>query len=303
MGLFTKKDPCAICGGKVTGLFPWKVDDQLICKECFSLVDLPIDEINKMKIDEFRNYLNFRKENALLKEQFQTTQIVDFGAFEDKIAFDMVNGMFCMHTELVTTIFERKDIKSFVIREDDKPLFAGSAAGLVCYTSTVSDRVAAMAPVFQQMRIVAELKKKAEQLAREADEDFYSSQYDQNVEEPFEKFVVEIQCDHPYWKTITADKQGPTFNDDCPSVQQYLREYQEGVAIMGQLARALMEVAFPGAPEQSVGANATVVIGQTAAPAAPVDAVAEIKRYKDLLEQGIITEEEFKAKKSQLLGI
>ena len=41
----------------------------------------------------------------------------------------------------------------------------------------------------------------------------------------------------------------------------------------------------------------------TSAPAANVDAVAEIKRYKDLLEQGIITEEEFKAKKSQLLGI
>ena len=41
----------------------------------------------------------------------------------------------------------------------------------------------------------------------------------------------------------------------------------------------------------------------TASPAANVDAVAEIKRYKDLLEQGAITEEEFTAKKKQLLGI
>ena len=39
------------------------------------------------------------------------------------------------------------------------------------------------------------------------------------------------------------------------------------------------------------------------ATAAPVNTVAEIKRFKDLLEQGVITEEEFAAKKRQLLGI
>jgi len=43
---------------------------------------------------------------------------------------------------------------------------------------------------------------------------------------------------------------------------------------------------------------------QTAAAAAPAgDAVAEIKKYKELLDAGIITEEEFSAKKRQLLGI
>ena len=70
---------------------------------------------------------------------------------------------------------------------------------------------------------------------------------------------------------------------------------------MGQLARALMEVAFPGAPEQRVSGNAAVVVGQTAT--ASVDAVAEIQRYKTLMDQGLITEEEFTAKKRQLLGI
>jgi hypothetical protein len=33
------------------------------------------------------------------------------------------------------------------------------------------------------------------------------------------------------------------------------------------------------------------------------DPVAEIQKYKTLLDQGIITEEEFTAKKRQLLGI
>ncbi|MBR6677388.1 MAG: SHOCT domain-containing protein [Oscillospiraceae bacterium] len=34
-----------------------------------------------------------------------------------------------------------------------------------------------------------------------------------------------------------------------------------------------------------------------------VDAVSEIQRFKALVDQGILTEEEFAAKKRQLLGI
>ena len=132
MGLFTKKDPCAICGGKVKALLPWKVDGQLVCNTCFARVDLPIDMVNKMTMDEFRGYMAFRNENDQLKQQFQTTQKVDLGAFEDKIVFDTVNGLFCMKEDLTSTIFEKKNIKSFVIREDGAPLYEGSAAGLVC---------------------------------------------------------------------------------------------------------------------------------------------------------------------------
>lgn len=45
------------------------------------------------------------------------------------------------------------------------------------------------------------------------------------------------------------------------------------------------------------------------APAAPFEAekprdvVEELKRYKDLLDSGILTQEEFDAKKKQLLGL
>ena len=46
-----------------------------------------------------------------------------------------------------------------------------------------------------------------------------------------------------------------------------------------------------------------------AAPAAPFEAekprdvVEELKRYKELLDSGILTQEEFDAKKKQLLGL
>ena len=70
-----------------------------------------------------------------------------------------------------------------------------------------------------------------------------------------------------------------------PDINEYLERYRENVGEMEQLARAIMRVAFPDAPEQMVQSGGVVV--NTSAPAANVDAVAEIKRYKDLLEQGI----------------
>lgn len=42
---------------------------------------------------------------------------------------------------------------------------------------------------------------------------------------------------------------------------------------------------------------------QTATASKPTDPVAEIRRYKELADEGIITQEEFEAKKKQLLGI
>ena len=66
------------------------------------------------------------------------------------------------------------------------------------------------------------------------------------------------------------------------------------------LARNLMQLIAPGAPETGAGAAQTSVPAQTGG--AP-NAVEELKQYKSLLDAGVITEEEFVAKKRQLLGI
>ena len=66
------------------------------------------------------------------------------------------------------------------------------------------------------------------------------------------------------------------------------------------LARNLMQLIAPGAPETGAGAAQTAAPAQTGG--AP-NAVEEPKQYKPLLDAGVITEEEFAAKKRQLLGI
>ena len=66
------------------------------------------------------------------------------------------------------------------------------------------------------------------------------------------------------------------------------------------LARNLMQLIAPGAPETGAGAAQTAAPAQTGG--AP-NAVEELKQYKSLLDAGVITEEEFAAKKRQQLGI
>ena len=73
------------------------------------------------------------------------------------------------------------------------------------------------------------------------------------------------------------------------------------------MATALAHVMNPGARELWDGETAAAPAAQAAQPvqatAPVVDTVAELQKYKMLLDTGVITEEEFAAKKKQLLGI
>lgn len=305
MGLFTKKDPCAICGGKVKAIFPWRIEGQLVCNECHGVVDLPDNAEKNMTINDFRGYIKFREENAQLKQRFQVTQQIDFGWLDTKFMFDMNNRLLCMDKHLSKTIFEGAQIKSFEIREDNAILFEGSAAGLIHHTSAIPDQVLSMAPQIAQIQMQMQLQRTAERLADKLDGDNNrSASYNPGVDlpEPFENYIVEIHFDHPYWDVFTADMTGPRFDNDRPDVRDYLDRYNENIALMTDLATALKQIAFPLAPEREFDdpvPQATVKADATES----VDTVSEIMRYNSLMERGIITEEEFAAKKRQLLGI
>ena len=308
MGLFTKKDPCAICGGKVKAIFPWKIDGQLVCNDCHGVTDLPDGVENRMSVEDFREYMTFREENSERKAQFEVSKKIDFGWLDTKFLFDYKNQYFCMDKNLGKTIFEGKYVRSFVIREDDSPLFEGDANGLRCYVSTAPDRARELGPQLDHYRMQLELERERERLRRERGDDSYHPGIMFDIPEPFKQFVIEIQLEgHPYWDFFQADMGGPTFDNSNPYVEDYLNSYEEKAKVMGDLARSFMKIAFPGAPETVVN-NAFGGSGMSAAPGAntagaPVDTVEEIQRYKALMDQGVLSEEEFNAKKRQLLGI
>ena len=104
MGLFGKKDPCAICGGKVKGLFPWKIDGQLICNDCYGHTDVANEILNRMTVQDYKEYMVFREENNRLKERFQITQQIDFGWLDNKFYFDIPNRLMSLDKNMKDTL-------------------------------------------------------------------------------------------------------------------------------------------------------------------------------------------------------
>lgn len=328
MGLFGKKDPCVFCGEKVKGLFPHKIEGQYVCSDCYGVVDLPQGWEQNMTIEKFRRYMQFREENNRRKEGFQVNRKVDFGFFDTKMVFDYQKKAFCMTQDLTTTLFFADDILSFIIKEDNTPLFEGSADGLICHTSTVPERANALMPQIQQYMAQRQMQENMERML-DAMDGKIDNNFNQNqtvnhmyrdIPEPFQNFNLEIMMKHSYWRILKADKSGPRFNNDHPDVNFYLREYDRDVTVMEELADALMQLILPpGTPVNRISADQSALARSMnaaggmmnrsmPAPAAPAatggdDVIAEIQKYKQLMDQGILTEDEFAAKKKQLLGI
>ena len=295
MGLFTKKEPCAICGGKVKGLLPWKIEGQYVCDSCHGVVDVQKDK-EDMTMQQFRQYRACREENQSLKDQFTISQKVDFGAFDTKLVFDFDHRLFCMDQHLGKTVFRGGEIKSFVIQEDGAPIFEGGPQGLARYESVVPGHLTMMAPQLNQILMQKQLE---DQLNVGRDPEHRPAPRFYDIPEPFKKFQVSINVDHPYWSLLECDRSGPTFDNDYPDVNDYMNRYQEGYWLMENLAQCLMAVAFPDAPAEGAQQEE-----QPAAAAAPAqDAVTQLKQYKQLLDDGVITQADFDAKKKQLLGL
>ena len=296
MGLFTKKEPCAICGGKVKGLLPWKIEGQYVCDSCHGVVDVQKDKAD-MTMEQFRQYRAFREENQALKDQFTISQKVDFGAFDTKLVFDFDHRLFCMDQHLGKTVFRGGEIKSFVIQEDGAPIFEGGPQGLVRYESVVPERLTMMAPQLNQILMQKQME---DHLNMGRDPEHRPAPRFYDIPEPFKKFQVSIYVEHPYWSLLECDRSGPTFDNDYPDVNDYMTRYQEGYWIMENLAQCLMTVAFPDAPAEGAQQEAQPA---AAAEAPAQDAVSQLKQYKQLLDEGVITQADFDAKKKQLMGL
>ncbi len=299
MGLFTKKEPCAICGGKVKGLLPWKIEGQYVCDSCHGVVDVQKDK-EDMTMEQFRQYRAFREENQALKDQFTISQKVDFGAFDTKLVFDFDHRLFCMDQHLAKTVFRGGEIRSFVIQEDGAPIFEGGPQGLARYESVVPGHLTMMAPQLNQILMQKQLE---DQLNVGRDPDHRPAPRFYDIPEPFKKFQVSIYVDHPYWSLLECDRSGPTFDNDYPDVNDYMNRYQEGYWLMENLAQCLMTVAFPDAPAEGAQQGAQQETQPAAAAAPAQDAVSQLKQYKQLLDDGVITQADFDAKKKQLMGL
>ena len=89
-----------------------------------------------------------------------------------------------------------------------------------------------------------------------------------------------------------------------------MSRHQQQVAPPADLEKKILAATVDASPAKrrfgwkiAFAAAAAAAVAAVQQSAAPVDTVAEIQKYKALLDAGVLTEEEFAAKKKQLLGI
>lgn len=317
MGLFGgSKKFCPVCGNKSSWFLPLKVGGEPLCSECASkILELPneLQDSTLESMENIRAYFAVFDENQALRQSFQQTYRHDFGILGGSICLDTAHRLLRLSTADNAFVFAPENIKFFRISEDSAPLFEGTKDELVYYQSTAPDRVRNMGREVDRFRIelrqCEQMRHMEEEMARQAKErgDTYTTRYislpDVSTLNPFQKYYVSIQLDHPYRKVTKEFKEtGPGFSDCNTSIEDYLNAYETGLGEMRALADNLMAVINPTAPVRQVSAPAGAQ-PDSGVRTAPVDAVAEIQKYKGLLDSGIITEEEFSAKKRQLLGI
>lgn len=317
MGLFGgNRKMCPVCGNKASRFLPLKVEGEPLCGECSSKVlELPDDLQNSAleTMESLRAYFAVFDENQTLRQSFQTSYQHDFGILGGCICLDTAHRLLRLSSSDNAFVFEPENIKLFRISEDSAPLFEGTKDALVCYQSAAPDRARSMGREVDRFRLerrqCEQLRHMEEEMERQAKArgDTYMSRYislpDVSTLNPFQKYYVYLELDHPYRKMNKEFKEtGPGFSDYDTSIEGYLQAYETASGEMRALADNLMAVINPDAPEREVPLQAAPGT-QDAPAAAPADPVAEIQRYKGLLDGGIITEEEFAAKKRQLLGI
>lgn len=299
MGLFGgNKKLCPICGGATPRLLSTKVEGAPLCKACAGKIDLPEGALDRMSLEDFRAYIGFYDGNQALRSMFTETYSFSFGFLNGAMPLDLDHRLFRLKDLDTALVFEAPALKAFRISEDGAPLFEGNPSALTCYQSDIPARVGAMGPQLAQFQLqMNQYEMMKQQEKNSGSSSCYVSRPDIDLLKPFQQFQVELTLDHPYWGSFTNTLGAPGFTSILPSIDDYLQEYNEKVDGLYGLARQLMQLLNPDAPEVRGGTGAAPAASQ------PASAADELMKFKALLDSGAITEEEYTAKKRQLLGI
>lgn len=313
MGLFTNnKKLCPICGSPTPRLLAAAIEGQNLCKECAAKLNLPDGVQETMTVDEFREYINCHDANKPLRDSFTETYRYNFGFFKWALRLDLDHQLLRLGDSDAAFAMEPANVKSFRILEDGNVLYEGEKGNFRSYKSDIKERLKELKPRIDEYKmlrheyeIMEEMQRNREQMSGKEDRDFrdWIMEPDFNVPNPVEKFAVEITLDHPYWTGFYKETGAPKFDTEHPSTIDYLDDYTQKTEELHALAQNLMQIIDPQAQEKVIDPNAPTQSAPQAAPVQTEDPTVALPKYKALLDAGVITAEEFEAKKKQLLGL
>lgn len=134
MGLFTKKEPCPVCGEDVKGLFLVKIGDKkVLCKSCSKQVSMNKELLKNATPEYIREHLAYRQKNAekynLLRWDVQYTNIPGL-----KFGVDPSAGFFYLahddlHAEDNPVVFSFDQLTGYELYRSSKKVDDADTAG------------------------------------------------------------------------------------------------------------------------------------------------------------------------------
>lgn len=272
MGLFSNhKKVCPICGNPTPRLLPTKIEDMPICKECDKKIYLPDGAVNQMTLDAFRKYLIFYDENLMYRNQFTETWRYDFGFGGGSLLLDTDHRLLRIRDDENALVFTAAEIKSFCIKEDSTAIYASGKSALKCHESDTPEKARAMSQLIEQFMM--QRQEFDWMLQRQEMRENHQSRGSSvlppiagtnsnrlttldrptfDAKAPVRRFKVDIKFQHPYWEKVHWEVDGPSFDRDQPSVEEYLEKYEKKEKKFHTMAKKLMKLMNPSAKEEWV---------------------------------------------------
>lgn len=294
MGLFGGGKTCCICGGKAGLLTREKLQDgSYVCGDCSMKVSDQIkgDDYKRMSKSKFEQCLKDAPVNdEKYRTQFSETFSIYAGSGTSHKAFsaDETHGWWVCPEYARPIVLGFDEIQSWSVRMNTVP-------------DSDDDKDKGLADLFNDF----------------AQSAYFASMRANHPELPtcpvghhVTSMDVYVSVSNPYIRDAIIDIWEPGwFTDHNTDIQN---AYSTAIQLIEYFQRVKRQGGAAGASaaSYSTGSAGYQRVGQAAPQAAPAagaaptaDPTAELRKYKSLLDDGIISQADFDAKKKQLLGL
>ena len=336
MGIFTNdKKGCPICGNATPRLFPTKVEGLPLCKECAAKINMESSMLKNLTINELWDHLDYRKANSETFGTFTDNETHGMGNYAlhmdtDKRLFYIADG-----TPSNPALFKFEELVSFNLMEDGRTVIQCSAGNYSEGTSSIENyKLPPLKPFVKPSAMVhkpaaAAADNKAGRTSMASSGSAVSRAEEEKPkapDKPIDSLKLNVTLNNPYWKSKVYNVSLPSVESE-EEIREWVNDYKNTFAaavdtcealagVMGvktgkqmmnaikEKAEAILAVqeAEAAAKEAEAAAQAAEVAAKLAKSADDNAAIDMLKKWKELLDMGAITQDEFDTKKKELLG-
>ena len=288
MSLFKNdKKPCPICQSPTPKLFPTKIEDKPICKECDNKISMENKLKNALTLDTLIEHLAYREMNAQMHSTFCESRKVSTGMFGSAVCIDDTNRLWYIATGENSPIYHFDDLISYSLVENESTIESATAKGKQVFHGILENR--SMFDINDSMQRFNNTLQNLNGQNRNNG----SRPEEPQVPAPVHTLCLKLTVSNPYWKNLDITFSVPgVFDND---LRRFYVDYQNKLAEAAEFT----QVFFSFFQKQAASANE----GISHAPAAAFSVADELKKFKELLDVGAISQVEFDQKKKELLDM